>query len=32
MADGTHKLIGDAESFYDFVNNASLEPFKIGLS
>ena len=28
MADGTYKLIGDAEEFYNAVNNESMEGFK----
>ncbi len=31
MADGTYKLIGDAEEFYDAVNKQSLEPFEKNL-
>jgi hypothetical protein len=28
MADGTYKLIGDAESFYQAVNQQSIQGFK----
>lgn len=31
MADGTYKLIGDAEEFYDAINKQSLEPFEKNL-